>query len=983
MYSDCFDNPLNTEYIPDQVFQQLPTILSDYSNLLEVSNLICSKHSIKKIFDAFITETNIAVCFVIAKHQSEIRLLDTLDNYYEYQLFKIEIIEAQHDSDITDSVQYIKFKAIDQLDLSDVNEKGYPVIVVENEDEYVQNTAKSNKYSDVNSDNDGTYRVKELFSIINEPKKKNPDLNVVDNSKKNQDQEKTPIFNSDQKEDIYNLLDPEDHSDLTIKVSETLSDYENKEILENGVADKDSIKSGFDNIESGFNNMEYVFDDGYVTAQEADHNATPYELENPKEDVFYFTDRRKGSEKSVSEYESAFEDTTPLINAATHNPLYNHDDDLLLIIPTSTPNFPKSQIRNLKIINPIIKQAILQLFANYSPQNTASDNNGIVIGLFFIKDPNFDTNNLIKSSKDVHEVGVRGRIVSYNIFNDLSKSVMGGSNLVDSEVLMLNIEVVDRIRITDLYLPEFLVNQQEHSKDFELDLRKLEGINLDQLVTFAKIQRFRYDDFMPINGPYGHLNLMNTAGGLTIVNDESLQIIRKYSTSSLSTLRKLLKVMQSDLKTSNKTYDTSKIIISEASWTQFRDSFETSFELIFAHFESFKIQYSQHNILQFFKCGEDPIQLIIFKMQFLVEVLKQFVELKWNFCTKWQDLENENIAATPEPQKSKTDAADYMKFLSVHSEKDTYYNYYDLKFQELLDCKTFQRMAKLIYKMFRLEVWFLQNHVFSDDRNTGKVNDENPTSGGRSSDDTIDDVEKSHKYPNDEKYHGNPDLFYIENFDQYFYEAFDNDDVAYQYNDDLYQSAAASPHHQFYPFNDHSPQNASSSPAVNEINKNNNNNKRSNKYKRHSQPQCRGSSPPIKESHKRDSGLDPLPHHEYSGKHKPRSQNRLKIPTPSRIFRQSPTSPPNQSPSNVSYQQSSNEKASPFTANDKSSYFQSQSSRPPLRESSSTSRFYPQKMASKEKSGKSQNRRSKSYFNLGGLLNANRRNLNHNNQTGN
>lgn len=132
---------------------------------------------------------------------------------------------------------------------------------------------------------------------------------------------------------------------------------------------------------------------------------------------------------------------------------------LVLIIPISEPVFPTLNIPNLTIINPLQKQAIIQLA-----------NNDQFLGLFYVKDPNFKSYDIVTSAKDIHEYGVLCKINSFSSYHDDATGL---------KPLIVNLSTLSSIKLESLTPPEKSIKAS--------DTADLEGVNLQQLVCLGTV----------------------------------------------------------------------------------------------------------------------------------------------------------------------------------------------------------------------------------------------------------------------------------------------------------------------------------------------------------------------------------------------------------------------------------------------------------------------------------------------------------------
>lgn len=838
MYIDCFENEINQEIVPDHIVEKLQSILSDPSNVVEICNLACSHESIKKLFDAHITDTYIALCFVNEKSDSATDRVF----YYEYSTILIEVIEFQNVLGNKDFIDSIKFKAFGQADLHYINENLYPLIVLENESSHIEDTGKIKQMPD----DTNSQRIVELFSQTNPSPRKfankmsklkldSPAL-LTKSSSDTLRQTNNEQGNNNYREDIYNFL--EGSPDSTVKVSEVLSEealhntdakfkvrplnFSDEALDVNLTAYDNYNNNDAANISDQQEETDFLNTDttAFNTAAEfADYTVPEVPITN---DNFLnmFSGPAAGTSyqsateyNTASEYQSADEDEpemsafgtansekfyTPRFSQSnstfgspkvdpseylnfplpqdavqynTFNPQFipestpnldhdntthsgfmqnkvknnlhhaaelhniqdkfstsiyvdvedhnevkeNHfdtsekatDDDFeedsdneLLVIPVSKPYFPNTNVKNLKVRNPILKQAILQLLSKYKTnqcyanenKNVPGSNYGLTVGLFFIKNSLFTDNDLIKNEGDIHDVGVSARIVSYGIFEDLSKSIQ---NKNDGEVLLLNLEIMERIKIDRLKLPSYFTKQDKHANSKEprkkstRSLKEYAGVHLNELVTFAKT--------------YSSAYLLSDPS----YDDRELNLVKKYSTNSLMLLRKILRIFKDYNPRIFPSHDDTD---NGGRFYGFKKDFENAFEVIFCHYDVFVSKFNSNNILNFFNCYQDNLDLIIMKNDFLIEILRNYLELKFSNYYKnssdfFGDRKTRHEANTNSIDGTGID--DLYSSLYNNNRQD-YFNYYNSKLQTILSTDDVYRKCKLISKIFKNEAAILQ-----------------------------------------------------------------------------------------------------------------------------------------------------------------------------------------------------------------------------------------------------------------------------------
>lgn len=616
VYLDTLGEEINQESVPETIFSSAAKILQEPANEIEISHLICLAESVKKIVDAELLDHTIGLWFERPRVQEEIFVENTLPELLEYVLYLVGVEKVKLETLQKTYIEYVKIKTYGTIPLSEALEAETPIIMVrmiqEETSEYVW-------------DGQVVTRIQELFS------RQNPGRTKI-STQENQKQGDQKQGDKKPQEDILNYLEeteePEESED-EFYFREAREPIEEEEVIESAYPKLANDQQG------PHDNKEYfeLFKENIPTmAKELylDDGIHSYSPENTKyhEGLSPSPPLSPSASNSPLQTDNFFDSEAP---SSPPTPSESHYEpgnappppsDLILVLPSPTPYFPHTLIRNFAVRNPVIQQAVLRLYTH---------SQDVPVVLFFAK---IRRHALVTSENDLHHVGVFGHVI--RCYHTL-------------EILLLDIATFDRVQIKELALPNVT------------DWARALGVNLDQLVTLARVSL----------KPYADLTVR-----LNRVHCESR--VRKYTGLALETLRRMLRVFQ-DVN---------------VQLQQFRYHFEEAFEEVYARYSLFGELYGEKNVMDFFKCTQDSTELVLLKTQFLVELLKVGVELKYEHYYKlnkvFRELDN-----------------DLYSSLYNNNKKD-YYAYYNAKFQGILECGEYSSACKLVYKAIKAEETILK-----------------------------------------------------------------------------------------------------------------------------------------------------------------------------------------------------------------------------------------------------------------------------------
>lgn len=462
MYKDCLKNEINIEVLQDDIFNKIPDYLLSSSFVYEFLSVKCSKLSYKKLIDAYITDLRIIICYNSMFHQLDplYAKTDKQNLVYNYNFFVFKICELKDQSLYSSNLDYIKLKFVKQVDIKYVKKRKLPLIVLQND----------SRYSDYS---------KKIHEI--------KDLPVIDYNSFTFSPYDLPLKNLsiDSFEDSCNSSNRSRFTNRGININAENSDFEeatNDEVTDgsctplskfSSTMDDTYYKSKANTSNSNFKNLS----DNYDASNALKESFGDY---NDHIDFNDILSRKPSSPSSQvnDHHSSGFEQN----NATQAQKLQQTNfDSIVLALPANQYYFPNDTVKDFEITNDHNKDAILQLLQELHHQRLSTNNNNnqvslpkgeIIVGLLFTKNSNESNLNFISSVDQINHVGVKAKLTSYSLINDLT---------TEKCTLIVSFQILSRIKVECLFLPKY--NQLEP---------KQENYNIEDYLSFVQYSHFDF-----------------------------------------------------------------------------------------------------------------------------------------------------------------------------------------------------------------------------------------------------------------------------------------------------------------------------------------------------------------------------------------------------------------------------------------------------------------------------------------------------------